>query len=64
MLSRYGARAYSLARDRARMIRNGGDKAGNRYWSRVAMAIAERMGKVIGEQTADRYAEAASKWRR
>lgn len=50
-----GNHAYYEARTRARTCRGRRDRAGDRHWSRVAVEVARREGRVIGEKVADRY---------
>lgn len=53
--------AYDEARGRARTCRSKRDGEGNRFWSRVAVAIAKRAGREIGVKAADRYEEEATR---
>ena len=55
LLTFLGEYAYYEARERARTCRSKRDRAGDRHWSRVAVEIAGREGRVIGETVADRY---------
>ena len=59
LLTFMGDAAYAEARNRAREHRAKRDRRGDRHWSRVAVEIARSIGHVIGEKTADRYAEVA-----
>lgn len=47
--------AYPEARNRARACRAKGDRAGDRFWSKVAVTVARRTGRDIGVKAADRY---------
>lgn len=55
LLTFLGGMAYPEARDRARACRLKGDRAGDRFWSKVAVSIAKRTGREIGVKAADRY---------
>ena len=55
LLTFLGDHAYYEARTRARTCRGKRDRAGDRHWSRVAVEVAKREGRVIGEKVADRY---------
>lgn len=55
LLTFLGEYAYYEARERARTCRSKRDRAGDRHWSRVAVEIAGREGRVIGETVADGY---------
>ncbi len=55
LLTFLGDMAYSEDRTRAREARVRNDRAGDRYWSGVAVVTADRLGKIVGESTADRY---------
>lgn len=55
LLTFLGKYAYYEARERARTCRSKGDRDGDRHWSRVAVEIAGREGRVIGEKVGDRY---------
>lgn len=55
LLTFLGDHAYYEARSRARTCRGKRDQAGDRHWSRVAVEVASREGRVIGEKVADRY---------
>ena len=55
LLTFLGDMAYPEARNRARACRGMGDRAGDRFWSRVAVSIAKRTGREIGVKAADRY---------
>jgi hypothetical protein len=45
--------AYPNARERARACRNRGDHEGDRLWSKVAVEIARRAEREMGEKVAD-----------
>lgn len=47
--------AYTTARERSRQCERRGDRTGERHWTRVALVIARRTGKVVGQKVADRY---------
>lgn len=51
LLEANGDMAYPNARLLARTARERGDAELDRYWSRVAVAIADKTGKVIGQKT-------------
>jgi len=51
----FGGEAYDKAREAMREARRRRNIRLERYFAKVAMAIAERTGKQIGEDTATRY---------
>ena len=51
-----GPLAYARAREQARLCREQGSVVGYRFWSRVAVEVANRTGRVIGETVAERMA--------
>jgi hypothetical protein len=55
LISAMGKLAFPEARERARSAWEAGDRAGDRFWSRVAVEIAARTGREVGVMAADRY---------
>lgn len=55
LIKRDGDRAYYTAREFSRTLREAGKRDLARYWAYVALNIANKQGKVVGERAADRY---------
>lgn len=51
LLEAQGDMAYPFARLLARTAREHGNHRLDRYWSKVAVAIADKTGRVIGQKT-------------
>lgn len=58
LLTFMGGPAHYEAREQARSARAYGDAANDRHWGRVAVEIARRTGRRIGEKVVDRYERA------
>jgi hypothetical protein len=55
LIKDHGEAAYDAARAAMREARNRGDGGLEKFFAKVAVAIAERTGRQIGEDTATRY---------
>jgi hypothetical protein len=57
LMQEFGSGAYEKAREAMREARKRGHPRLERYFAKVAVAIADRTGKQVGVDTATRYLE-------
>ncbi|WP_141659719.1 hypothetical protein [Chelatococcus sambhunathii] len=59
LIARHGESAYDVARDHRIRTLRAGERGEHKFWCAVARTIADRIGRVVGLDTATRYLEAS-----